>query len=524
MAWALSVLACRDDGGPLPAPASPIPASPTSAGVADPGAAPPRSATFGPIGAGMTYPATSRGLDELLDDIVQHVPQPVGSPHYRLGGVLLPYGPLGEVAIGALAGWKLLGWSSSERAVLLIPTSSASPARVAVPDFDRWTGPWGEIPIDRQGAQRLADRHDFIDAGPGPFRTAAEAEAQLPLLHAVAAGVRLLPIVLGDDTAGLSRKLSLALLEDLEWGSGTLVLALGAPQGAAAGLMADLSVKAVRQAVRDGAPPVGPLGAVATLLDMTRALGGDPPRALHESEGRGSMALLAPMARGPDHAFKPPAPPEDSAWTQKTSADVLEIANKMVIGHVVMSHRASFQGMKGALGSPGGAWVSLRVAGVLRGRSGGGGSGAPLGQAIADAAYDAVVRAKPALTRGDLSTFEVEVTLHGASEDASVDDLAKARPGARAIGIAARGRQGVVLPQDAAALGWSGPVALRHACIQVGLPAECRRDPSVIWKTYPVRVLRSDASKPLPVGQIGPARQYGPAGSGLGLAPPTSSR
>jgi AMMECR1 domain-containing protein len=478
----------------------------------------PASSAFGPIAAGRTYPVAPAAIAALTSAALRGMPKLTSRPDYAVAGVLLPWGPLDQEAIHAAPGWKLLDWGVVQRVVLLIPAGARTRSTVAVPDFDRWVGPWGEVPIERDLARTLAGRFDFVKEDRAAFKDAGLAEAQLPLMLAVAGGVRLLPVLLGDDTAGQSRRLSAALLEVLPIGPTTLVVALGAPPVAASDAMAALRPNDLRKAMREGKVPDGTLGAVSVALDIARALRSDPPRRLTEGTDITSFAMLVRTARGKAQAFKPPALAGDQAWTDKLQKDVLEIAKKSVVGHVVMGYKAKFGAKKGGLGAPSGVFVSIRVDGQLRGRSGVIEAGAPLGQATADAAFDAAVRAKPPIKQRDLSSFEIEVTVPGPLGDAG--DLAQLTPGRVGLAVQASegGLLGVVLPQEAEALGWAAPEALRHACMNAALPPECRNDPDATWKTFAARVFRTDPTKPLPPLPPGPARQYGPAGSGLGLA------
>lgn len=470
------------------------------------------------MGAGVSYPAAASEISALTEAALRGVPTLTGRPDYTVAGVLMPLGPLAEVAGAAAIGWKLLGWGTVQRVVLLIPASGRSRARVSVPDFERWVGPWGDVAVDVELARSLAERFEYISIDRSAFVHAGLAEAQLPLMLAVAGGVKLLPMVLGDETAGLSKRVAQALLRSVPIGPTTVVIALGSPPADAAPLMAELAPLTLRNAMRAGRTPPGPLGPVSAVLDVGRALRSDPPRALAAEMPASPFALLVPIARGPDQAFSPPPFPEDPAWTDKLQQDVLEIAKKSVVGHVVMGHKARFGVNKGGLGAPSGVFVSVRAGGTLRGRSGVLEAGLPLGQATADAAYDAVLKAAPPMTRRDLSSFEVEVTIPGAAVE--LTEPGKLSPGR--VGVVAiapeTGAEGVVLPQEAGSLGWGAPEAMRHACMQAGLPPECRKDDRVSWRTFPTRVFRTDPDKPLPPAPPGPARKYGPAGSGLGLA------
>jgi AMMECR1 domain-containing protein len=214
------------------------------------------------------------------------------------------------------------------------------------------------------------------------------------------------------------------------------------------------------------------------------------------------MVSLARVARTKEQSFQAPPASADGAWNGSLRLDALEIAKKTVLGHVLMGHKPTFGVGKGGLGILSGAVVDLRVGGVLRGRSGGVRASAPLTSAIVDAAYDAVRSASPPITRGELASLEIELTVPGPI--LAVKDPAELRPKRLGV-IAQRGSQlGFVLPQHVTALEWSNARALRQACTSARLPPECQRDPEVRWQSFEARVLRLEPSPPAESPSLGP--------------------
>lgn len=529
----LAVAACGGAGG-LPAPEAPSPPPPAAARTPTSKAAP-ASATFGPIGLGAAYPAAAGDAAALVEAAFAGVPVPAQRPDYALIGVILPHGALSDAGPAAALGWQVLRREPVERVVLLIPAGLRTPGHVATAVADRWTGPWGSAPLDRDLAGRLVADHDIIRDDPGLLASVPEAEAHLPLLMRVAGGARLLPLLVGDDTAGLPHRLAAALLESVPMGRGTVLCALGnLPAEAGKEALSSLDPAAPRALVREGRLASGPLGAVSVLLDVGRALAADGPRPLSEGPVGASFAVLAPVARYADLPFRAPLPPDPPlpGWSGKVEADLLEVARKTVVGAVAMGYEPQFPiGAEGPLSRPSGAFVSLR-AGTFRSVGGALDSGQPLWQAVRAAAGDAVRKARPPLDRRDLAALEVEVTIPGPASP--LDDPAKALPGRDGV-VASRPVAGgrddaggdgataetVILPQAATSLAWDAPTLLRHACRAAGLPPECRRDPAVKWSRFQAVVFRNDPAAPAPPPpESGPGRRPDPVEGGRPLPRP----
>jgi uncharacterized protein len=124
----------------------------------------------------------------------------------------------------------------------------------------------------------------------------------------------------------------------------------------------------------------------------------------------------------------------------------------------------------GPLAAPGGAFVTLRVGGRLRGAMGALEPSAPLARAAAEAAADAATRDPrfAPIAPGELARLEIGVTRIGPSrplrQPSGID------PTRDAIAVEQGWHRGVLLPSAAAAGGWDGPTYLKMACLHAGLP------------------------------------------------------
>lgn len=121
-----------------------------------------------------------------------------------------------------------------------------------------------------------------------------------------------------------------------------------------------------------------------------------------------------------------------------------------------------------------GAFVTVRVAGELRGCLGTLACRDPLELEVARCAHDAASRDPrfQPLAASDLPDLSVEVSVLG-----PLEEIDPADPDAIVIGrhglVAEMGRhRGLLLPQVATEWGWSREQFLRHTCIKAGLPPE----------------------------------------------------
>ena len=146
----------------------------------------------------------------------------------------------------------------------------------------------------------------------------------------------------------------------------------------------------------------------------------------------------------------------------------------------------------GRLAAPGGAFVTLRTGGRLRGTLGALEPGAPLARAVVDAAGGAATRDPrfSPLTAADLPALEIDIAVIGPGR-------ALARPGDvdpahDAVAVQRGWHRGVLLPSAAAAGGWDGATYLRRACLHAGLPPRAWAEPGTRVRLYPAEELGPD--------------------------------
>jgi len=136
------------------------------------------------------------------------------------------------------------------------------------------------------------------------------------------------------------------------------------------------------------------------------------------------------------------------------------------------SPRAEF---KGNLREKRGVFVTLRIAGRLRGCIGRLTPDEPLGALVGEVAVQSALSDPrfPPLQREELTQTEMEITVLGEIEEARAEDVA---PGRHGLLIRKGWQQGLLLPQVATEHGWGREEFLDATCRKAGLPAGCWRE------------------------------------------------
>jgi len=147
-----------------------------------------------PAVAGMFYPGSPSELRSMIEDLLREAPPPSG-PQPK--AVIAPHagyiysGPTAAVAFQALAGQPI------ERAIVLGPAHRVPVRGLALPGADAFATPFGEVPVDIEGAAAVSDLPQ-VTTFPEAHAPEHSLEVELPFLQVLFPGIRVLPIVVGD--------------------------------------------------------------------------------------------------------------------------------------------------------------------------------------------------------------------------------------------------------------------------------------------------------------------------------------
>jgi AmmeMemoRadiSam system protein A len=174
---------------------------------------------------------------------------------------------------------------------------------------------------------------------------------------------------------------------------------------------------------------------------------------------------------------------EDFSLTEAERKTLLETARRSIA--------ARFEGMRlpvpeatPALGTPCGAFVTLKIQGRLRGCIGHITATAPLIETVRDVALSSAFDDPrfPPLARDELERVRIEVSV--LSPFRRTRDPAEIRVGTHGILVRRGGRSGLLLPQVATEQGWEREEFLVHTCRKAGLPDDAWRDPDTTIEIF----------------------------------------
>ncbi|WP_457572429.1 AmmeMemoRadiSam system protein A [Desulfovulcanus sp.] len=130
-----------------------------------------------------------------------------------------------------------------------------------------------------------------------------------------------------------------------------------------------------------------------------------------------------------------------------------------------------------------GAFVTLKINGLLRGCIGHIVGDEPLWQIIIKMAREAAFEDPrfPPLSKAELDRVEIEISILSPLQ--KVVDLNKIVPGKHGLLVHKGCNSGLLLPQVATEWGWDRQTFLAHTCQKAGLPANCWQDPDteIYW-------------------------------------------
>jgi AmmeMemoRadiSam system protein A len=138
--------------------------------------------------------------------------------------------------------------------------------------------------------------------------------------------------------------------------------------------------------------------------------------------------------------------------------------------------------MTGVLARCGGAFVTVRCEGALRGCIGHIGADEQLGLVIPRCAVNAasVDPRFPALRRSELPSIEIEISLLGLFEQ--VTSPQEIEVGRHGLVVELNNLRGLLLPQVATERGWDSEMFLGQTCRKAGLPLDAWRKGADIWR------------------------------------------
>jgi AmmeMemoRadiSam system protein A len=173
----------------------------------------------------------------------------------------------------------------------------------------------------------------------------------------------------------------------------------------------------------------------------------------------------------------------DFSLTEAERGTLLETARRSIAARFE-GRRLPVPEATPALGTPCGAFVTLKREGRLRGCIGHITAAAPLIETIRDVALSSAFDDPrfPPLAPEELDRVTIEVSV--LSPFRRTRDPSEIEVGTHGILVRRSGRSGLLLPQVATEQGWGREEFLAHTCRKAGLPDEAWRDPDTVIEIF----------------------------------------
>ena len=464
--------------------------------------------------AGAWYDADPSRLKAELEGYLRNAK---AEPEPSLFAVVLPHAGYAYSGPCAAVGAKALAARPDVRRVVVLGFSHhvRMPNQISLPAREtHYRSPLGETPLDAEAIAALLKQPLFSDV-PASRRGENSVEMQLPLLQAALAGRdwKLVPVTLGqldDETRGQAAAALAALMDDhTAWVVSSDFTHYGPNFGFVpfrtniAENLRQLDGGAVEQILagdargfdaycgRTGATICGqdPIGVLLRMLPKNfkaRELAYDTSgRRTGDFGNSVSYAALAFYREGKPMKKEKPEKPDLSAGDRQL---LLSLARK-TLEQALNGKASANPGDPGGEPTPAvnpvmGGFVTLTIAGELRGCIGEIFPRRPLAEVVRDHALDAAFNDPrfPPLTAKELPKVRIEISaLTPPVPVASYRDIEIGRHG---MVIELGGRSAVFLPQVAPEQGWDLPTTLTYLSQKAGLPGNAWQDPRAKFTVF----------------------------------------
>jgi hypothetical protein len=449
--------------------------------------------------AGHFYPADADELRKRIEGLLAAAPADGMDPTVVIRAGIVPHAAL-EYS-GAMAARFYRAVRDREYdAVVLIAVSHQE----AFPGVSIWPGthlatPLGEIPVDRDLAERLVAADDSIRFAVAGYGGEHSLEVQLPFLQTVLPGVPVVPLVVGRQSLDLSYRLARTLAA-VTAGRNVLLLASSDlshfhDDAAAAGLDGEL-LELVRSNDTfllgylgfSGELEACGIGGIVTVLEAARRLGAGRTHVMgYEHSGRvtgdkssvvGYTAVT--VSDGPA-GFEPLTPREKEL--------LLEIARASVAATVRREAPPPMPDLTPALTRKQAAFVTLRAEGDLRGCVGAVFAVQPLAEQVRESAAAASRDGRfPPLTATEMPGLDLEISL--LSPLTLLEDPETLVVGRDGLMLVQGDRRGVLLPSVPVEHGWDRETFLEQVGVKAGLSRQSWRQPGTVLFSFSTETVR----------------------------------
>lgn len=457
------------------------------------------------VAAGQFYPNEPGAITDKIQRYLKEAPEQ--KIEGQIKAIIVPHAGYDFSGSVAAYAFKQLQSRKIKTAVIISNSHKTYFDGAAIDDSDVWQTPLGEVPINKELADKLVVADSAIKYDSLIHEQDYVLEVEIPFLQTVLAGdFKIVPIMFGNKFDDTYKKLAQALKDNLRPDDIVIIssdmshypkyedankIDRGTLEKIKSGQVEDLEsyIKEIEGADYNNEQTVlCGIDAVKTALELKRLLGwdkieilkyansGDIPGIGDKTQVVGYGAVVFAQSQNKnENENAASAVSELNVDEQKI---LLRIAKETVESFVIAAKAPEFNITDERLLQKQGAFVTLNKGGQLRGCIGQiVPSNQPLWQVVRDMAVAACSednRFNP-VSKDELSQLEYEVSVLSAPEQ--INDWHKIELGKQGVIIKKSGQSGVFLPQVATETGWSLEEFLSQLCWQkAGLSPSCYKD------------------------------------------------
>lgn len=433
-----------------------------------------------PVVAGQWYPADAQALSQQIETLLEKAEGEAASDHIQ--GLVVPHAAYiysGRVAAEA---YKLIQGQEYDSVVIIGPSHQYGFEGVSIYPQGAYRTPLGDVPVDEQLASRLS-RVSGFDYIPRAHEKEHSVEAQVPFIQKTLPQAKIVPVVMGFQTAEFIQTLSRALTQVLS-DKNVLVVA-----------STDMSHHLPRKRAREkDSETISLIESSKTRTLMKKIArrenimcGGGPVISTllyAQNKGKARVEVLkyadSSQFGGPQdkvvgymaaavYARSSSESASSFSLSEQEKKKLLWIARSAIDHYVKKKEAFHYNPQDPQLKTKKGVFVTLKKKGRLRGCIGFIEPKIPLCQAVVQAAVFAACRDNrfSPVSQEELDDLQIQISV--LSPLKKINDPREIKVGQHGLVVSHNNHRGLLLPQVAVENGWNRKKFLQQTCVKAGL-------------------------------------------------------
>ena len=464
-----------------------------------------------PAVSGMFYPGESEKLSKTVDEFLSSA-----SKHEiegRLAALIAPHAGYQYSGRIAAESFKQVEGMDFETVVIIGPSHRAAFKGISTYPRGYYKTPLGKVEIDEKLADQIKRSFGYnpaveeraskeADAAPSGFYPPAHArehsvEVEIPFIQKVLPKAKIVTIVIGGRSAETIRKLSAVFAKIMRAPKYLLVVSTDLshyhPYSEAVKLdrsglksIEKLDQEEFLGKLRDGKTEFcNPIGTIA-LVSAAKSIRAKAKLLMYKNSGDVTGDKSREVVGYSSVAFSLPENPSmglNLEFSESEKREMLKLARDSIEKYLVeRSARSLEENAKSSnpkLMKKCGAFVTLKINGMLRGCIGYIQPVMPLCQTISQAAVSAATQDPrfPPVSMNELNKIGIEISV--LSPLKKIDDTEKIQVGKHGLYMRKGIQSGLLLPQVPTEQGWNRKQFLEGTCRKAGLPIDAWKSPDI---------------------------------------------